>query len=434
MAIRMKQEANDALVGIAQSLDIAPSKYKEAMERYASLKEHLEGKWYVGGTSGASVYLQGSFRLGTVVRPYKDGKDRDYDIDMVCELGSPKEATDAREVKENVGVEVKNYAGKHSMRRPKDKRRCWTLEYAPGNDGIGFHMDVLPCVPDRHVYAQIASADMNIESYAQTTVAITNRDDDVQPAEYSWRSSNPHGYAEWFHVINLPGFAIFGKEQKHVLFENNRGIYANAEDVPDELVRTPLQRVIQILKRHRDVYFAGHKWEKRKPISMIITTLAGRLYEGRADQLRSVDSALTRVVDQLIAHASLLEPGGYLSKDLARMRLIERVGDKWYIPNPVNPHLPGDPDEKGENFADRWDEDNHVGARAFFEWVQQLRVWFAASVNEGDMYKTRNRLMSGLEVGLGGRALNKSVRSDKRTETVYTPVRLSTRPDKSWAM
>ena len=32
---------------------------------------------------------------------------------------------------------------------------------------------------------------------------------------------------------------------------------ASVDDVPDQLVRTPLQRSIQIMKRHRDVMFNG---------------------------------------------------------------------------------------------------------------------------------------------------------------------------------
>ena len=40
------------------------------------------------------------------------------------------------------------------------------------------------------------------------------------------------------------------------------------------------------------------------------------------------------------------------------MGLIRRLPDgTWYVGNPVNP---------AENFADRWHEDGHVRARAFF--------------------------------------------------------------------
>ena len=45
--------------------------------------------------------------------------------------------------------------------------------------------------------------------------------------------------------------------------------------------------------------------------------------------------------------------------------LITRTADgKWSILNPTNP---------GENFADRWHEDDHARAKAFFQWVGWLR-------------------------------------------------------------
>lgn len=67
------------------------------------------------------------------------------------------------------------------------------------------------------------------------------------------------------------------------------------------------------------------------------------------------------------------------------MRLIQRVGDKWYIPNPVNPHNPGDPEDKGENFADRWGDDRHAAAKAFFQWVTWLREDLDGLLNSNDI-------------------------------------------------
>lgn len=41
-----------------------------------------------------------------------------------------------------------------------------------------------------------------------------------------------------------------------------------------------LQRIVQILKRHRDIMFNG---DEDKPISIIITTLASRAYRGETN-------------------------------------------------------------------------------------------------------------------------------------------------------
>jgi hypothetical protein len=60
---------NDVLNQIAIELDIPPHKYKEAMERFDAIKRHLEDGDYPGSTPPPGIYLQGSFRLGTVIRP-----------------------------------------------------------------------------------------------------------------------------------------------------------------------------------------------------------------------------------------------------------------------------------------------------------------------------------------------------------------------------
>ena len=69
----------------AEDLDIPESKYLEAKSRYEAV-----GKWL--GQEGTDlskydieIYPQGSFRLGTVVKPI--GRD-EYDIDLVCFLSN----------------------------------------------------------------------------------------------------------------------------------------------------------------------------------------------------------------------------------------------------------------------------------------------------------------------------------------------------------
>ena len=75
------RELNDVLVDLANELDIPPSKYKQAVERYSVVGDWLNDGDYEGVYSDLYVYPQGSFRLGTIIRPLKDGKEADYDID-----------------------------------------------------------------------------------------------------------------------------------------------------------------------------------------------------------------------------------------------------------------------------------------------------------------------------------------------------------------
>ena len=377
-------------VGI--ELDIPPHKYKEAMERFGAIKRHLEDGDFPDSTPPPSIYLQGSFRLGTVVRPVKGGKDCGFDIDIVCEIVRPKDGDDPETLKGEVGSEVKTYAETNDMAPPDNSRRCWALNYKPDNEGIEFHVDILPCLPDGTAGSQISLLNSSLGptdwQYTHTTVAITNRDDDVDPPTYDWRSSNPNGFAKWFTDICESGNAyVNNDQQKQLLFEahsqRQNFPYTRREDIPDALVRTPLQRAIQIMKRHRDVRFNGRRDEKHKPISMIITTLAASLYAGRASQYQTTRSVLRFIVETLAQHAALVDNRS-LREEVGRMQLIRRVGDTWYIPNPVDPHNPGDAEDKGENFADRWHEDNHAKAKAFFQWVRWLQADLDSLLNSND--------------------------------------------------
>ena len=136
------------LNNVAADLDIPPGKYQDAVDRYQAVGRWLEGGRYPDCTDVPSIYPQGSFRLGTVVRPLRDGVEADYDIDLVCELPIAKHRTDARSVKAMAGERLREH---HRYRRLLDRegKRCWTLKYAE-QDGIGFHLDVLPSISDPH--------------------------------------------------------------------------------------------------------------------------------------------------------------------------------------------------------------------------------------------------------------------------------------------
>ena len=330
---------SDFLKGIAQDIDIPPSKYQQAVDRYESVGRWLENGSYKGCYRVPSIYTQGSFRLGTVVRPIRHGAEADYDIDLVCELSVPKDQTEPKAVKLMVG----NRLNENEMYRlliDDEGRRCWTLEYAE-QDGIGFHMDVLPCVHD------------GVYPATSTAIAIT----DKQGLTYTWSASDPNGFAEWFAGRNTGALAMVSATEKALILRREAAVFASIDDVPDQLVRTPLQRSIQIMKRHRDIMFND---SDHGPISMIITTLAGHLYQGEID----LYSALNAIVLQLDDHAGLMR-GLTPRASLAERGLIRRLPDgTWYIANPVNPN---------ENFADRWHEDGHARASAFFRWVAKIK-------------------------------------------------------------
>jgi hypothetical protein len=375
MITDMMAKYNKILDSLAEELDIPPNKYQEAVQRYSSVGKWLDKGEYPGCTATTQIYPQGSFRLGTVVRPIREGKESDYDIDLVCEFQIQKANTIPKQIKYYVYNRLKDSDTYRSM-LDTEKRRCWTLNYAE-KDGIGFHIDVLPSIrEDNSEINKLLVANVNPE-WARKSIAITHKDEN---GTYSWSMSNPKGYAEWFEQVRLPVFNKVFLEQKKAIFESHYNIYAKVDDVPDQLVKTPLQRAIQILKRHRDMRFAGRPEESDKPISIIITTLSAMLYEQEEDTF----STLKNIVNKLEIHANLFKPGFLLEEELAKRKIIMRTPDGgWRISNPVNP---------GENFADQWHKDNHRKARAFFQWVSWIREDLVSILGKVDFNKITKSL------------------------------------------
>lgn len=383
---------------IAREIDIPPGKYQDAVDRYQSVGRWLEDGEYPDCHGEPSICVQGSFRLGTVTRPIRDGIEASYDIDLVCELATQRDRTTPGAVKAMVGDRLREH-GTYRKLLDSEGRRCWTLEYAE-QDGVGFHLDVLPAVPDAR-------------GLLDTAIAITDKTANT----YAWSASNPRGYGNWFDRKNATAFQRVAFEQKQNIQRRESLVYASIDEVPDQLVRTPLQRSIQLMKRHRDLRFNHHDRIDYAPISIIVTTLAAHVYGDEPD----VYPALSGIVAKLHAHAALVE-GRAVDPTVAAMGLIQRCADgTWYIGNPVSPD---------ENFADRWHEDNHARARAFFAWVDALHKDLVDILGETNPRLLKEQLGRALGVAAVAKHLDTLLPPEP---VVDTPPRIHiTSPAKPW--
>jgi len=338
MAIRITKQAETYLGALAKELEIPPSRYEQAEKSYKSL-----GEWFHREDSSVrdfdpDVFSQGSFKLGTVIKP--QSKDEEYDVDCGCSLTYlDKTKLSQANLKKLLGEEVKLYRkNKGITKEVHEGRRCWRLDYA---DGAQFHMDLVPCIPNGHDQRQILEAKHLDAHFADTAIAIT--DNEVLPQYLQitddWPRSNPRGYADWFKSRMGD---VFVQRRAQVLNEMQaKGITASVEDIPTYRVRTPLQSAIMILKRHRDVMFENDP--TNKPISIILTTLAAHAYQGESTIGYTLISILNRMEDA-----------------------IEHDGQKFVIKNPT---------DALENFADKWDE-HPERAQAFYSWLEQARKNF----------------------------------------------------------
>ena len=336
-----KKEA--VLKELIELLDIPDSYYERAKARYQSL-----GDWFCRDESvlkpySPTVYPQGSFRLGTVVRPVFDCDE--YDLDIVCELLATKGDVTQAYIKELVGVEVKSYAKSKGVLSPViERKRCWRLDYA---DEVKFHIDVLPCVPEDEQVRQLLRAYGVPANRAEMAIALTCLSHpEFRVRTSKWPTSNPGGYGEWF------------EERMKVVAEKRRILLARAmnesvEAIPTYRLRTPMQRAIQILKRHRDVMFNDDA--ELKPVSMLITTLSAMGYEGE----ENLYDATKGILDRMLG-------------------LIRPVAPR--VPNPVNP---------GEDFADKWSSNPQLEVN-FRRWHREACRDLDALVNAGDAKRFRD--------------------------------------------
>lgn len=322
-------QIDDYYEQLYKELDIPESYYEKANTSYSSFNSWLDRDDSSLSKFEPEIFLQGSFKLGTVIKPI--GQNDSYDIDMVCKFNNlSKQTISQKDLKNLLGEKVKSYAkSKGMINEPKNGKRCWTLNY---HDEAKFHMDILPCVDDSKKFID----QLEIYKYAKTTsykeraVAITDkRSKGYEVISNDWEISNPQGYYLWFQEQS--NFI----EKRAMLAEK---FQMKAEELKEYKVKTPLQKTIQILKRHRDIMFKDNP--EKKPSSIIISTLAAKAYSGG----ESIRDVLKYVVDNM---------HGY----------IEEINGEYQVLNPVNPL---------ENFADKWNEDQSL-RNHFDNWLKEVK-------------------------------------------------------------
>lgn len=297
------QVTSRVLDATAGELDISPQQFALAEHHYTDL-----GQWLVAlGIGDPEVYPQGSFRLGTVLRPTAGG---DFDIDLVFLRPVAKESITQDELRAQAGQLLKAYIAARGAGNGnptlKERGRCWELIYT----GDRFHMDVLPVIPD--------------PDGDETAVLLSDRDLPL------WQHSNPIGYADWF-------WSSMGEAVDVARAQLAVTLSRDVEDVPRWLVRTTLQRVVQLLKLHRDRFFRRNPHDK--PASILVTTLATYAYGGESD----LYEAFRKVARSLPTH-------------------VEWRNGTWWVPNPAH---------EDENFADKWNT-NPDRKRHFYRWIEAL--------------------------------------------------------------
>lgn len=336
-----KLQFSEIIEELGNYLDITENQHNDAVKSYKFV-----GEWLSAEGSPLSIYEpeilpQGSFMLGTMIQPVNP--DDDLDIDLVCRLNGKQLNWTQYNLKQIVGDRLLSHGIIRKLVVIPDGRRCWTLKYSEGEK---FHLDVLPAIVSKG-YKMIfnkAFASSDFKDTESLAIRITDKKDPLYRSSTdttTWLKCNPFGYGIWFGQQ-----AALSLQKTALLFEA-------VQPVPKfQKTKLPLQRVVQILKRHRDMMF-NH--DEHKPISIIITTIAARSYNKESN----ITDALLNIIDKM------------------PQQLEERYSPKHgrmikWISNPVNPE---------ENFADKW-VDEPQKERNFFSWIHQVRKDITDATNQ----------------------------------------------------
>ncbi|HEI8453135.1 TPA: nucleotidyltransferase [Morganella morganii] len=357
---------NYILNNILEKIELPDSAYEKAEKRYQDLGDWLHRPESICVNLDPHVFSQGSFRLGTAIKP---DSEEQYDLDMGCNLrhGLDKISNTQLQLKHLVGYELKLYRKARGIKEElTEKKRCWRLEYA---DGLSFHLDIVPCIPESDDRRSILKKrmvensqfdDSLAQQVSQLAVSITdNTDSSYTVVNDNWRISNPEGYARWFETRMKTAHLIINEREMR--------FKASIDTLPFYQWKTPLQQVIQLLKRHRDTMFKDN--EDSKPISVIITTLAAKSYKGESDLI----SALNTVLAEMDSHINAQIP---------------------LVPNPVNPV---------EDFADKWYDQKSLQYRLkenFYKWLYQARADFKALCSQDYAQRIVDAAQNGLDLKL----------------------------------
>lgn len=327
---QQREEFEKILLALGESLDISETQYNALVQSYGAVGKFLQGDPELS-VYDPLVSPQGSLRLGTIIQPINE--DDDMDVDLVFRLKEKSPEWTPKALKDKVGARLKS-SPRYSKMLDDEGKRCWTLLYRQDSDNMKerYHMDILPSVANKDYEEQmrrVLTEAFDLKKLDSISIRITDKEREgytTQTDIKDWLKSNPDGYAIWF--ANRCKLRV---STRLLLTED---IIPIGKYNPN---KTPLQRIVQILKRHRDIRFNHND---KKPISIIITTLAAQAYQGESNILEGLVTVVNHMRD-------------YITRD-------ENGNDK--VANPLNPD---------ENYAEKWIKDPERRDN-FYKWLEAV--------------------------------------------------------------
>lgn len=276
---------DDYLNRICEEIQLRQTQFNTAVKRYRRVGEWLTEKDTPLDRLSPEVFPQGSMLQRTTIRPMRIGKDVvPFDIDTVCRCVFDPFAKTSQSLYGSVLARL--MANDDFKRRIEEAQKelgtsgkCVRLAYTDDD----FYLDVVPTCKDPSDPEGIRLYMCNPDKWPNYT----------RPIE-TWKRTDPFRFAAWLQARCEVGRRLVEK----------RAVASVAPVPPQEEadVKAPLRRVVQLLKRQRDLDFLG---DNCRPTSIMLTTLAGRHYRGE----ESIADGLETVLNGIAGQINAVRPG-----------------------------------------------------------------------------------------------------------------------------
>ncbi|MEL4255403.1 nucleotidyltransferase [Shewanella xiamenensis] len=263
----------------------------------------------------AHIYPQGSMRLRTTNKPLSQ---EEFDVDLILFLPHANYAT-----RDEIVDVVKQHLLDNDVYKDlvEDLPRGLRINYKGG-----YHLDITP------------AKEYNLPGLQGHPLWVIDK-------HTGFKESNPEGMAQGFDKAcsMLPVI-----RRRHVFLE---ALNKSVTELPDQSKKKPLNRIIQILKRHRDVWSQqdGNVHADFRPISVIITMLASLAYVEVVKSGKEYDNEFDLILDVI---------------ELMPLH-IESDFDEVLVTNPTM---------RPENYAEKWNrverQEGKKYRKAFYAWHQ----------------------------------------------------------------
>lgn len=335
------------LADVAIKIELPPSRYGLAAERYKTIRSWIEREGSALRGRVALFYPQGSMAIGATIRAKR--RDDGFDIDIIAELllalGTPPDV-----VLDLLFEALRGETGSRYFDMVERQTRCVTVYYADG-----MYLDVTPAILHDELDPRLSN--------------IFHAKPEEPHAKHRVVEVNSHAFARYFQEKTPVDYVFAAAYAKRAwLADAARGAAeAEVEEVPPHAIevggKSTFVVALQLLKRNRNLRYAL-RTGVRMPPSVMLSCLTAQV----AVPGWSIGAAL----DALSAH--VLAP---LERAQAERKPVD-------IRNPTCPQ---------ERFTDRWPENLEAQQRYIWD-LRTFRTQLAQLINPTGSLKEKGDLLA----------------------------------------